>query len=213
MQLRRHHRIALATGLGLSGIALFDAVTHGVTGHWSAFSDDGDVPAIIAVGNVVHGLAYAGGVLVLHAERARLTVNRPAAVSRWLLLAAFAVLGVGFLLLAPFQPYDMATTLTDAVGPVIGVAFLLQFLAALGLGLSLLRYPDTGVGSRVLAGLPLVVAATVVVAVVAGDWAHPAYVETATILGVALLGTAAPSVSRDEPSPAGPRVRVTSGAA
>jgi hypothetical protein len=193
MKLARHHRLALPAAVGLSAIALFDAVTHGLTGHWSVFADDTDVPAALAVGCVVHGLAYAGGLRVLYAERQRLRANRGATVFGWLLFATFAPLAAGFLLLAPFQAYGHFDGAYAVLGPVIGIAFGLQFLAATGLGLSLLRHPETGVGSRMLAALPLVMGLTALLALVAPDWAHPAYVETVTIVGAALFGTAVPA--------------------
>lgn len=193
MKLARHHRLALPAAVGLSAIAIFDAVTHGLTGHWSVFADDSGVPVALAVCSVVHGLAYAGALWVQYAERGRIRANRAASVFSWLLFAAFVPLAAGFLLLAPFEAYGHFEGAYAALAPVIGVAFGLQFLAATGLGLSLLRHPETGVGSRMLAALPLVMGLTALLAFVAPDWAHPAYVETVTIVGVALLGTATPA--------------------
>ena len=190
MNLARHHRVALAGALGLSAIALFDAVTHGLTGHWSAFSDDGQNPAIRAAGEAVHGLAYAGAVWVLVAERRRLHANRRTTVFAWVLALSFAALAAGFLVAAPFTAAAGARPAVAFFEPVIGAAFALQFLAAIGLGLALLRHAETGVGSRLLAATVPVLALTLVLASVAPAWAHPAYVETTTILGVALLGTA-----------------------
>lgn len=184
MHLDSHHKFALIAGLGLSAIALNDAVTHGLTGHWSVFADEGPT-WIVATGDVIHGLAYAGGLAVLRAERSRIHANRAASIFGWLLFAAFVPLAVGFLLggIVPLRD-----TLMNAGGPVIGIAFLLQFVAALGLGLSLAKHPETGVGSRILLAVLPVIGLTVLLALVAADWAHPAYVETVTIVGVALLG-------------------------
>lgn len=193
MKLARHHRLALPAALGLSAIAVFDAITHGLTGQWSVFADDSDLPVALAVGAVVHGLAYAGALWVLYAERDSIRANRAATVFGWLLVAAFIPLAAGFLLLAPLHAFGSFEGGYTAIAPVIGVAFGLQFLAATGLGLSLLRHPQTGVGSRMLAALPLVMGLTALLALVAPDWAHPAYVETVTIVGVALLGTATPA--------------------
>ena len=192
MNLARHHRLALAGALGLSAIALFDAVTHGLTGHWSVFSDDGRTPTIRAAGEAVHGIAYAGALWVLLAERRRIHVNRSATVFAWVLSVAFAALAAGFLLAAPLTAADPAGPDPAALfEPVIGTAFALQFLAAIGLGLALVRHEETGVGSHLLAAMLPVLAVTLLLGAVAPGWAHPAYLETTTILGIALLGTAA----------------------
>jgi hypothetical protein len=192
MKLALHHRLALPAALGLSAIAIFDAITHGVTGHWSVFADDSGSAAAQALGAVVHGLAYLGALWVLYIERRRFRANRAATVFGWLLVAAFAPLAAGFLLLAPFGALGQLEGALAFVEPVIGIAFGLQFLAAAGLGLSLLRHPETGVGSRILAAIPLVLGLTLLLIVVAPDWSHPAYLETFTIVGASLIGTADP---------------------
>lgn len=196
MQLATHHKFALAGALGLSGIAVFDAITHGITGHWSAFSDDGDVPWVRALSSIVHGLAYAGALWVLHAERRRIHANKAAATFGWLLFAAFVPLTIGFLTIMPFQAFGIGVAAVDSLTPVIGVAFGLQFLAGAGLGLSLWRHPETGPGSRILQGIIPVIGATVLTAYLATDWAHPAYVEACTIVGTSLLAAAAPAERR-----------------
>lgn len=196
MKLATHHKFALTGALGLSGLAVFDAITHGITGHWSAFSDDGDIVWMRALGSVVHGLAYAGALWVLHAERRRIHANRTAAVFGWLLFAAFVPLAVGFLTAMPLQAAGIGLAVYDAVTPVIGAAFGLQFVAGIGLGLSLRRRPETGPGSRILQAIIPVIGATALVAFLVPDWAHPAYVEACTIVGAALLGAAAPARRR-----------------
>lgn len=196
MNLAPHHRLALLAALGLSVIAIFDAITHGVTGHSSVFADGSDSTAAQALGAVVHGLAYLAALWVLHIERRRIHANRAATVSGWLLFAAFVPLAAGFLLGGPFRALGLLEGMFTLLDPVIGISFGLQFLAAAGLGLSLLRHPETGVGSRILATIPVVLGLTILLAVFAPDWAHPAYIETITIVGVSLLGTATPSRRR-----------------
>jgi hypothetical protein len=204
MALASHHRAALVAALGLSAVALADAVSHGITGDGSVFSDEGQVPWIRSVGAVVHGLAYAGGVWALHAERRRLEANRMATAFRWLLVAALAALAAGFGLVAPFAPDGLPPAPDAVFAAVVGTAFGLQFVAATGLGLSLLRHPETGVGSRVLQAVLPVLALTALLAAVAPAWAHPAYLEATTIVGVALLGTAARPGSGPTPTPTVP---------
>ncbi|KGN31365.1 hypothetical protein N802_04545 [Knoellia sinensis KCTC 19936] len=199
MQFAKHHTFALLAALGLSAIALNDAVTHGLTGEYSVFADDGPT-WIVALGDVIHGLAYAGGLAVLRAERQRIHANRAASIFGWLLFAAFVPLALGFLLAGIVPLRDSLMTLG---GPVIGVAFGLQFLAALGLGLSLVKRPETGVGSRILLAILPAIGVTVALAVFATDWAHPAYVETVTIIGTALLATSTRRASLDTPTSGG----------
>lgn len=189
LSLATHHRVALVAAAATSGIALFDAVTHGFTGDYSAFSDDSEVVALLVTGDVVHGLTYAalGYVLVReagHIDRA----NRAARVLRWLLLAALATLAVGFLLLAPTHLTGGSERFTSSFGIVVGPAFALMFVAGVGLGLSLLRSPRMRYGAVSLAGVIPVLGLTALVAWLAPGFAHPAYAETAIHFGVALLG-------------------------
>jgi hypothetical protein len=200
MQLATHHKFALAGALALSGVAVFDAITHGITGHWSAFSDDGDIAWVRALGSAVHGLAYAGALWVLHAERRRIHATRAATVFGWLLFAAFVPLAVGFLTAMPLQAAGIGFASYDVVTPIIGFAFVLQFVAGVGLGLSLRTRPETRPGSRILQAIIPAIGATALIAFLAPAWAHPAYAEACTILGAALLGATAPA-ERRTPSP------------
>ena len=77
MQLAPHHKQGLAGAAVLSSIALFDAMTHGLTGHGSVFADGSTMPWLLAAGDIAHGAAYLSLLLVLRAERTRLAVNRP----------------------------------------------------------------------------------------------------------------------------------------
>lgn len=202
MRLAPHHTFALAGAAGLSAIALFDAVTHGLTGQWSVFADDSPVPWLQRVGDVIHGLAYLGALWVLYAERRHVLAGRVARVLGWVLAASFAVLAATFLVVSPLSWLGL-DGLMGALSGVVGVAFLVQLLAGMALGLTLWRRPATAPGNRVLAAALPAVLVTVALGFVAADWAHPAYVETCVIVGTALLGAAArpaaePAAALDE---------------
>lgn len=194
MTLSAHHSAALVGAVVTSAIALTDAVTHGVTGHYSAFADDSGVPVVTALGGVAHGLTYLAlcFVLVREVDRFRVT-NRVARAARWVVLASLALLAPGFLLVAPvltFAEVDGGVAYT-IWGGVAGVAFLGMILGSLVLGLALLRTRSLGVGARVLSMMVPVLGLTLLVAWLAPDWAHPAYLEATLHFGIALLGVGA----------------------
>ena len=183
---RTVHHLALVGAAGMSGIALFDAGTKALTGHLSVFSDESDVEWLLQTSNAIHGLAYVAmaAVLVLH-RRHIVSVNRVALVSYWLLRGSVTVLAFAFLALAPFVgPENMPA----AISAVVGVAFLLMLLSAPVLGIAVRRAPALRPGSLVLAAMVPVLAITVILGVLAPDFGHPAYLETALAFGVALLG-------------------------
>ena len=191
MQLASHHRWALVGAVATSAIALTDAVTHGVTGGRSPFSEESDLQALVAVGNLVHGLAYAAlaVVLVREADRFRST-NVVARAARWVVLVSLAVLTAGFVLVAPVialrDAYD--SPVYTALGAVVAPAFIGMILGSLVLGLAVLRNRSLGIGGRVLALMLPVLAGTMLLAWLAPAWAHPAYLETMLQLGLALVG-------------------------
>ncbi len=182
-----HHRLALTGAVALSSLALFDAVTRGVTGSGSVFSDGSDVRWLAVVGSVVHGLAYLAFAHVIRVERERIAVNRAARLTTWVLTSALAPLGVGFLVLWPLADL-MSTQVRTAVSAVIGIAFALHFLGALALGLATARRTQTHPGSLILASLLPVVALTALLGLFAPAFVHPAYAETTVAFGLALLG-------------------------
>jgi hypothetical protein len=187
MQLASHHRPALAGAVGLSSLALFDAVTRGVTGSGSVFSDGSDVRWLAVAGSIVHGLAYVALAHVVRAERERIAVNRAARLAVRVLTPALSVLGVGFLVLWPLADLIL-TPVEAAVSGVIGVAFGLHFLGALVLGLATARRPGGRPGSLVLASLLPVIGITALLGLLAPGFVHPAYAETTVCFGLALLG-------------------------
>lgn len=179
-------RAALAAAVALSGLALFDAVWRGVTGGISIFDDGSGLTWAIAVTGAAHAVLFAALTAVLFAVAPSLdrygTVVR---LSRRTLLAATAVLAVGFTVLLPWS--GRPDEVPAAVGAVAGIAFLVMFVAGVALGVALWRQP----GWRLPAGLmaaPLVVIPLLVIAGVMGWYgAHPAYAEAPLYIGCALL--------------------------
>lgn len=194
MELASHHRWALAGATATSAIALSDAVTHGVTGGYSPFSDDSDLQTLVATADVVHGLTYVALAVVLlrEAERFRGT-NRLARGSRWVVLVSLAVLAVGFLFLAPVialrDAYDSGVYTGFSV--VGAPAFFGMIFGSLTLGLAVLRNRSLGVGGRVLALMTPVFGGMMLLDWLAPAWAHPAYLETTLHFGLALIGVGA----------------------
>jgi len=194
MPLSRHHRWALAGAVLTSAIALTDAVTHGLTGGFSPFSEESDLTLLVVAGTLVHGLAYVAFAVVLRAEAGRFAAtNRVARASRWVVLVSLAVLAVGFLTVSPVvtvrDTYD--GTAYAVLGIMAGLGFAGLLLGSLVMGTALLRTDALGVGARVLALLLPALGVTLLLAWLSPLWAHPAYLETPTYLGLALLGVGA----------------------
>lgn len=194
MLLAPHHRLALAGAVLTSAIALTDAVTHGLTGGWSPFSEESEATTLVVVGCVVHGLTYAAlaGVLVREAP-AFAVANRVARATRVVLLLSLVALAVGFLTVVPaMTAYDVTSgALYDVSGIVASLAFLGMILGALVLGLAVMRTRALGIGGQVLALMLPVLGATVLLQVLVPLWAHPAYLETTLQIGLALVGVGA----------------------
>ncbi|QZY28213.1 hypothetical protein [Nocardioides coralli] len=194
MSLSRHHTVALAAAGCMSAVAITDAVTHGLTGHYSVFSDESENWPALVLSAVVHGLAYVALAWVLLREGDRFAAtNRVARATRWVVIACLGVLAAGFLLIQPFLDprggYDGA--LYETFGVLVGPAFLGMLLGSMGLGLALLRSPALGIGPRMLALMLPVLGVTVLLGWLAPAWAHPAYLETTFSFGLALLGVRA----------------------
>ena len=197
MNMQPHHKLALLGAAGTSAMALSDAVTHGLTGHYSVFADTSGNAPVQALGDLVHGLTYLALCVVLVREAGRFAaVNRVARGCRWVVLVSLATLASGFVLVAPV----LAFTGTDAGTPsaiwggIAGVAFVGMILGSLVLGLALLPSRALGVGARVLALMLPVAGLTALIAWLAPGWAHPAYLETTLHFGLATLGLGAAAV-------------------
>ncbi|QBR94007.1 hypothetical protein [Nocardioides euryhalodurans] len=194
MKLAPHHRLALAGAVLTSAIALTDAVTHGLTGGWSPFSEESEATTMVVVGCLVHGLTYAALALVLVREApAFAATNRIARATRWVLLPSLVTLALGFLTAVPAMTAYHVTSgvVYDVSGLVATFAFLGLILGALVLGLAALRTRALGTGGQVLALMLPVLGVTVLLQVLAPLWAHPAYLETTLQLGLALVGVGA----------------------
>ena len=191
MQLSTHHKVALAGAVVTSSIALFDAVTHGITGDYSVFSDEsGNRPAVVLAA-LAHGLAYIAfcAVLVREAPLIR-SAGRIAAALRWVLLGSLATLSVGFIFLAPFME-PSGSDLGVVFGVVASLCFAGLLLSGLLIGPFLVTTQGLRPGSWLLSAMLPVLGATLLLAWLAPDWAHPAYLETTLHFGIALLGVGA----------------------
>lgn len=125
MHLSTHHKVALTGAAVTSGIALFDAVTHGITGDYSWFADDSGVRPAQVFSALAHGLTYVALCLVLVREAALIAAaGRVQAIVRWVLVGSLTLLAAGFLLVAPFLESPESA---GAVGVVLGVLMSLGF--------------------------------------------------------------------------------------
>lgn len=193
--LRRHHRVAVVAAAATSAIALNDAITHGLTGSYSAVADDSGNTLMIVLGSVVHGVTYAALAWVLHREAARFAeANKAARPFRWVLLVTLPFFAFGFVVAQPMLTLTGTTSgaLATVWGGVATGMFIAMLAGALGLGLALVRNRSLGYGARILSAMLPVAALTVLVGWLAPDWAHPAYAETVLHFGLALLGVGAP---------------------
>jgi hypothetical protein len=195
MNLSRHHVVALVGATLTSAIALSDAILHGLTGRNSIFSDGSGHPVWIVAGGLVHGLTYAALAWVLVREHPRFRqANRLGRALRYVLAGSLVALAAGFITVAPIvvmAKVPPSSPLGIAWVWLASIAFAGMILSSLLLGIAVLRTNPLGYGGRILGLLIIVLPITVVLGVVAPQWAHPAYVETTIHFGVALLGATA----------------------
>lgn len=197
--LRRHHIVALALSAGLSAIALFDAGTKVVTGHFSVFADDSGNEPVILAGSLVHGAAYLALLYCLHQERHLFArASRLLQVVRIALTMAFALFGVSALVMTPVQylltgraSFTEEGTAGIVSGIVATVAFVLMLLGGTIAGLTQVRRATLGAGGRILALMAPVFVVTVLLGFLAPDWSHPGYLEATLNLGISLVGVGA----------------------
>jgi hypothetical protein len=190
--LRTHHKVALVAAALTSSIALFDAATAATTGHYSVFADDSDSLLSQAGSSVVHGACYAALTWVLVREADRFSeYGRAVRITRRVLVVSLAVLGVGFVAVAPALTLA-GITVNGPAGTLWGLVASIAFFAMIGtavvLSVVVWRRNLVGVGGQVLRLLLPVAAGTILLGVLGSPWAHPAYVETTINVGIALIG-------------------------
>lgn len=181
---------ALAGAAGLSAIALNDAATFALAGHYSAASDEFGVNTLYLVSCLVHGLAYLALAGVLRAFGQQVDGgSRFRRVVRLLLIVAFLVLAGG--MLANTAVSAVTGEMLSGNGPygvVASACFLLQFLGSVALGLGLLRRPGMRLPAWTLLAILPVIGLTIVLGVLGSPWAHPAYAEALVCFGIAFIG-------------------------
>jgi len=192
MKLSRHHVVALIGATLTSGIALSDAMLHGLTGRNLVFADNSGQLGWIVTGDLVHGFTYAAMIWVLIRERGRFDLaNRFVRALRFVLIASLGALTGGFVLVAPILQIagvPVTGAFWTAWGWLASIAFAGMILSSLLLGVAVLRINPLGYGGRLLGLLVPLLGITVLLGFVAPDWAHPAYLETIINFGVALIG-------------------------
>lgn len=186
-------KFALFGAALLSFIAIQDSITHGITGHYSRASDNYGTTWIWLAANLAHGVTYLSMAVLLFAEARRIDAgSRIRKALRWLLIASFVPLAVEFLLISPVL-FAIDADLDSppgwvAAAEILLIGFVVQFPAALALGFAIRRVPGMKLASTVLIGILAAAAFTALLAVVAKDFAHPAYLEATVVFGIALVG-------------------------
>ena len=190
-------RGALAAAALTSAIALGDAVWQATADEPAPWTPGEGTEWVWRVGEASHGLTYALLAAVLWQFGARIDAGRAAV--RWVrrvLAVVLALLGAGFLASAAVELGS-----EGPVGAVVGVAFLALFPLAVALGGVLVARRETrSPAAWLLVAVVPLLGLTVLASAV--GWGHPAYVETAVYLGLALLGFVAGSAENRVAEPA-----------
>ena len=203
--LTTHHKFALTGAIGLSTYALADAVNHGITGENLPYDPMTSPAGWAYFAMLLHGYTYAALAVVLLREKPRFAgTNHVARGTRMVLLFCLAVLATFFGAVAPVSiaAGHPEWTIVPVFTTVSSLAFAGLILGSTVLGLALLRDRSLGYGARVLQAMLPAFALMMLVAWVAYDFAHPAYLETDLQVGIALLGVGVVTsgVSKDRSS-------------
>lgn len=188
--------IAVISAVLVSGIALTDAITQGLTGAASVFTGGG---ALATAGDIIHAICFGAIVAVLLTVAAPVFEGRPwRQVLRWTLVVAYGVMTIGMMLGALGVSPGLLEVLFNLV-------FALQLLAPAALGITLLVQGDRSPSAWLLAGTIAAFGLMFALGATAPAWAHPAYTEVLADVGLALVGvgsTAAVTARRAaEPAP------------
>jgi hypothetical protein len=181
----RINKIAIVMAALVSSIALYDALVHAFTGHYSAFSDDPihGVAWVATAGSIVHGLCYMALIAVLVRHAAVIDGGRTLRkVLRIILIGAYgAIIIVG-------SAITVLGNTESPLGLVATALFIPMLLVPPILGTTLLVQGDRTPSAFLLAASVAVLGLVVLLSFIAPDWAHPGYVEATVNLGLALLG-------------------------
>lgn len=182
--------LAMVGAVATSALAFADAVTVAVSGE-NLIGEGDAVSSTLLLNGLVHGLTYVvlGWLLVF--ERRRIDAgSRVRTTARWALTGSYLLL-LPFFLLGLLQVALTRSTIADL--PTVyevtaGIGFAGMFLSSIVLGFALWKATDLRLASRTLSlGVLAGIGATILLALVASDWSHPAYAEAAVYLGTALL--------------------------
>jgi hypothetical protein len=180
---------ALVMALAISAVALTDAMIRGFHQGRSPIDEQQGIGWVNVTVTVVHAVGYAVLAGLLASQRDM--VDAGSRVRRWirrLLVVALAVLVALYGVISFVVDMEEQSPAVTVAGAVGGTAFAAMFVLSCALGISLLTRRELRPASWLLsAQLPLL-ALTLLLAATASPFAHPAYLEVASALGLALLG-------------------------
>ena len=191
--MNRLNLAAIVAGTAGTAISLVDAAwraTQTSVPPWDDTLQGMSFADVLLNGTMIAAYATGAAVLVKHARA--IDVNRVAQWSRRLLVCTLAVLAMSYsALLALSRPAE------GAFAAVFGIALIFVLTLPVVLGLSLIRRPQFRSAALVLAS-PIVVGPLTGLVAAFTSWGHPAYVETAGLIGVPLLAILAATTRPDD---------------
>jgi len=187
----------------LSAVALFDAVFVGLTGTDSPISPEHGVTPGYILGAAAHGAAYVVLAGALHSGRHAVDGgSRFRKGVRLILTASLVTLGAMFLSDVPRALATGDPEAPAALAPVGGIAFALMFLTGLVLGVAMWRRPGLRPAAGALIAQVPALALVIVLGALGSSFAHPAPLEVANAVGIALVVLAPARRPAAVPSPA-----------
>ncbi len=176
---------ALVLAGALSVVAVTDALIRGLYQGQSPIDERQGVGWVNVTVSVVHVVGYGVLAALLASEAKR--IDAGCLLRRWcrrLLMTALVTLAL------VFGATSFIRSLTDnsTAAAVAGIAFLATFVLSFALGVSLLSRRELRPGAWLLSAQLPVLGLTLLLAAMGSPFAHPAYLEVACALGIALLG-------------------------
>ncbi|MGM1028904.1 MAG: hypothetical protein ACQEWM_03415 [Actinomycetota bacterium] len=189
---------ALAAASALAMLVALDVLWNAHDGTVGPWLDGAQHPELARLSGVVHAVVY--GLLIACLIRSGPSVDagrRFVRIVRWILVASYALMLVPFAWLAVGDP-------TGSVAPAIetatSIAFVVNLLLPIALGLALIRRRALRVPALLLLS-PLVLLPLTIALEAFTAYAHPGYMETAVNVGLALLCGFADRQGAVEPRP------------